>query len=73
MMALLKLGIDFSSKPTKNIIEPKILAVFVVDAVESGDFEWAKSKQACTRQACFMKIGAIAISARSDALVAMFA
>lgn len=33
----------------------------------------AKSKQACTRQACLMKIGVIAISARSDALVAMFA
>ena len=25
MMALLKLGIDFSSKPTKNIIEPIFL------------------------------------------------
>lgn len=51
----------------------KILAVFVVDAVESCDFEWAKSKQACTMQACFMKIGVIAISARSDELMAMFA
>ena len=50
-----------------------ILAVFVVDAVESGYFELAESKQACTRQACSMKIGAIAMSARSDALVAMFA
>lgn len=50
-----------------------IISVYEVDAVESCDFEWAKSKQACTRQACFMKKGAIAISARSDALVAMFA
>ena len=59
-----------------------ILAVYVVDAVESDDFWYgkkqislheAKSKQACTRQACSMKIGAIAMSARSDALVAMFA
>ncbi|WP_281710235.1 hypothetical protein [Anaerobiospirillum succiniciproducens] len=50
--------------------------------MESDDFWYgkkqtslheAKSKQACTRQACSMKIGAIAISARSDELMAMFA
>ena len=30
MMALLKLGIDFSSKPTKNIIEPLYLENIVI-------------------------------------------